>query len=89
MSSGITRLATSINLTVHVDTYYDVPIGSSEAEAIHAGPFLAKWPRLLPRRNFQAPFFERDLLIWILEVVVWEDEAAFKHQRGLDHTSDT
>lgn len=72
-----------------LDTHYDVAVGSSEPETIHAGPFLAKWPRLLARRDFQAPFIERNLLIGILEVVVGENKAAFKHQCSLDHTSDT
>ena len=72
-----------------LDTHDDVAVGSSEPETVDAGPLLAKWPRLLARRNFQAPFIERNLLIRILKVVVGENKAAFKHQCGLDHTSDT
>ena len=70
-------------------TYHDVAIGSSESKTIHAGPFLAVWPRLLARRNFQTPFVERNVLVGVLEIIVGEDKAAFQHQCSLDHTGDT
>jgi hypothetical protein len=63
-----------------------MPVGTSKPKAVYTRPAFAKWPGLLTNRNFEAPFLERDVLVGVLEVVIWKYEAAFQHQRGLDYT---
>jgi hypothetical protein len=49
-------------------TYHDMAVGATKTKTIDAGPALTKRPRLLADWNFQTPFIEGNLLVWLLEI---------------------
>ena len=70
-------------------THHNMTVGPSKTESIDTRPTFTDRPRLLASGHLQAPLFERDVLVGISEVIVWQNKASFQHQGGLDHTGDT